>query len=1540
MRKIAVLILMYFYVLNQSVAQVQTPVYFSQTIPNAGSNGFYQYLPAGYATSNKNYPLIIWAHGAGQVGSGNSTDLPKVLQYGLPKIISQGGFPATFKVGDSTFSFIVISPQFMGWPSNSNMAGILAYVMNNYRVDPDRVYMMGISAGGGGVWDYASASIANSNKLAAIIPFAGTTTPTQTLASRIAASNLPVWAFHNTNDGTVPVSNSRNWKAYINSYTPTPNPLALLTEFPVVSNDAVIAHDCWTTPTALTYKPNGITIYEWLLQYKRRTVTTNALPLASAGQDQGIVLPANAILDGSASNDPDGVIVGYRWRKVSGPASYNFSDSTKVSPTVSNLVQGTYQFELTVTDNLNATSKATVNIIVYVSLPPGAQQRVLIDLGNAANNGGTTTTSPSINSNVWNNMTDARAGVRVLNALTINNQLSGIGLEVINRVDGTYSTGSTGMANGNTTGIVSDYPASATTDLALVNSSATNGLWKITGLQKDKIYAIKFWGARTNTTASRSIEIKRADDNIWKTYNATGNTNYNNSAVFNITGQTEMSFNIRTKAGSDFSAISVIDISYGADTTIVTPPANLPPVAKAGADTTLQLPVDSLILNGCSSFNPEGGLLKYKWKKIIGPTTGTLVGDTLCNVKAKTLVAGIYSFELTVTDTSGLTGKDTVAINVNALIPTPWPAQVTPLCSQPYKIVVVGSSTAYGTGATPIDSSWVKKFQQYLAVQNSQVSIINIATPSLTSYDVSPAGTVVPSPFTVDTTRNITRALSYHPDAIILNLPSNDVARGIPVSIIHSNFLNITAAADAQNIPVWVTTTQPRNGLSAPEEQLQMDLRDWINTTYATKSVDFWTTVSNTDGTINNFYSFGDGIHLNNYGHHILFTRIIGEKIWDTLCIRKNAAPVAMAGNDTTITSTPASIHLNGAASYDPEGSALTYNWRIISPANGVITNSTTVSALFSSAVSGNYIIELTVKDNVGKTGKDTINILIKIPNTPPVANAGNDFIYGLKTDSVMLNGAASYDPDGSVLKYKWEEISGPPSTLSNDSIAKPWVTHLVTGAYSFSLIITDDSLATSIDTVNFIANALPVANAGTDQTITLPAHTSTLNGSGSFDPDGNIVSYKWKKISGNSGVIITDTVAVQSAVSFVTYGLYSFELTVTDNYGEISKDTMKFTINPDPNTPPVANAGIDKTLQLPQSQILLDGRNSHDAEGPITFSWSVVSGPAGSQVLNPLKDTTSVNFATAGTYIFKLTVMDSGGLSASDSATVVVLPVPETAKKLKVNIYGGTNPFTDPEWNNWNFSTSATSNKFLYTDVTASNIAAIITDRGSMADNGANYASTATACPPAVLRYNSYGTSNRTLTLTGLNTAKKYNLDFFGSRASTGNSTVVQVGSKSDTIATSNNINDFAHFNNISSDNTGKIVITLSRIGTWQYLAGFIITEKDAATSQSNAFFVNTEKTILAESIKVEEVPVLASAMIYPNPANGLINVNIPDKIKGNYLITITDIQNRKVVERKGNKTTVSYSEKIDISNLEHGTYILQVASQTTTVKNIFVKL
>ena len=97
---------------------------------------------------------------------------------------------------------------------------------------------------------------------------------------------------------------------------------------------------------------------------------------------------------------------------------------------------------------------------------------------------------------------------------------------------------------------------------------------------------------------------------------------------------------------------------------------------------------------------------------------------------------------------------------------------------------------------------------------------------------------------------------------------------------------------------------------------------------------------------------------------------------------------------------------------------------------------------------------------------------------------------------------------------------------------------NLSEGVYQFELTVTDNKGATGKDTVqitvNAAANISPTANAGGDQTITLPTNTVTLSGSGT-DPDGTISSYSWTKISGPSCIInITNSASLRQC--FRTY--------------------------------------------------------------------------------------------------------------------------------------------------------------------------------------------------------------------------------------------------------------------------------------------------------------------------------------------------------------------------------------------------------------------
>jgi uncharacterized membrane protein YgcG len=195
------------------------------------------------------------------------------------------------------------------------------------------------------------------------------------------------------------------------------------------------------------------------------------------------------------------------------------------------------------------------------------------------------------------------------------------------------------------------------------------------------------------------------------------------------------------------------------------------------------------------------------------------------------------------------------------------------------------------------------------------------------------------------------------------------------------------------------------------------------------------------------------------------------------------------------------------------------------------------------------------------------------IVNLAPVANAGPDQSMTLPTNSVNLDGSASIDPDGSIISYAWAFSSGPamlnPSELfAAFGMTNPTFTGLVAGTYVIKLTVTDNLGGTAEDTVEItvnpsIPNVAPDANAGADQSITLPTDTAVLDGNASTDSDGTISSYVWNFVSGPTSIDPTDTVS--SMVGPLSEGTYQFELIVTDNNGATDNDQVQITVNPAP---------------------------------------------------------------------------------------------------------------------------------------------------------------------------------------------------------------------------------------------------------------------------------------------------------------------------------------------------------------------------------------
>lgn len=96
--------------------------------------------------------------------------------------------------------------------------------------------------------------------------------------------------------------------------------------------------------------------------------------------------------------------------------------------------------------------------------------------------------------------------------------------------------------------------------------------------------------------------------------------------------------------------------------------ANQAPVSNAGNNQTITAPVSSVVLNGNSSFDPDGTITAYSWRQISGPSASTITGAKTSSATASRLVAGQYVFELTVTDNNGATNADQITITVNPAV--------------------------------------------------------------------------------------------------------------------------------------------------------------------------------------------------------------------------------------------------------------------------------------------------------------------------------------------------------------------------------------------------------------------------------------------------------------------------------------------------------------------------------------------------------------------------------------------------------------------------------------------------------------------------------------------------------------------------------------------------------------------------------------------------------------------------------------------------------------------------------------------------------
>lgn len=220
--------------------------------------GYLEHLPSDYNQTNKKYPCIFFLHGSGEKGYGTPAEMEKIKNLGLPKFI-KNGHDMTFTYNGKEEKFIVLCPQQIptrgGW--TGDVIPFIKWALQYYRIDPNRVYVTGLSMGGEGSWSCTYDANNNPNLITAIAPVAA---KGDYNGAKVTASHkIPVWAFHGENDTTIPVSDGRRPINGMNSVGADPAPIFELIKGGAHNN---ITYDNVYSPTHQYRNPN---IYEWFL---------------------------------------------------------------------------------------------------------------------------------------------------------------------------------------------------------------------------------------------------------------------------------------------------------------------------------------------------------------------------------------------------------------------------------------------------------------------------------------------------------------------------------------------------------------------------------------------------------------------------------------------------------------------------------------------------------------------------------------------------------------------------------------------------------------------------------------------------------------------------------------------------------------------------------------------------------------------------------------------------------------------------------------------------------------------------------------------------------------------------------------------------------------------------------------------------------------------------------------------------------------------------------------------------------------------------
>jgi signal transduction histidine kinase len=911
------------------------------------------------------------------------------------------------------------------------------------------------------------------------------------------------------------------------------NPQATSTKTILTSTASCPAGWTWTRinnaiPLVYTIRGGNQVEGEWRVYRAWLEVTfTNNAPVADAGDDQTVVESTVFTLDGSASSDPDGARdpLTYQWTQVAGPAVTLLGATTATpsftAPTLSTNDPVGLDFELVVTDpNLDTGTDRVAITVTNVNTPPvaraGADQtinegvQVTLDGSGSSDADGDTLTytwTQTVGPTVT--LSDASSASPTFTAPDVSGQ-DPFDLAFRLAVHDGFTTSEPDDVAVRVDN-VNAVPTVSAGDEQTVDEGTLVALEAV-GDDADGDTLSYTW----SQTAGTTVTLSGADSS---TATLTAPMRPTSTDV-------TLTFSVTASDGLSVSAESTVDV--------IVQNVNQAPVAEAGANQTTEEGA-AVTLDGTGSSDPDADSLTYAWTQAAGPVVGLSDASaarpsfTAPDLATNDPVA--LQFRLIVSDGALESAADTVTVTVQNINQPPV-AQAGPDADADEGTTV----TLDGSGSNDVDAdeltyTWTQTSGPSVALEGATTAQPSFVAPMLATND----------PVTLTFSLVVQDGLDQsEPDTVsiqILNINQAPIAdAGDDASVDEATPVGLdgTGSTDADSDPLsysWTQTSGPSVTLSGATT---------AQPTFTAPAVP-----TNEPVTLAFRLIVSDGL-----------TFSAGDAVTITV-MNVNQAPVLTPPADASVDEEqPVTL---AAEATDADSDTLTYQWiQTGGPAvelQGAATDTLAFTApTVPTADDVLLSFVVSVDDGIAPAVTAGLTVTVQNVNAAPVVHAGGDQTVD-EGSLVTLNGTAS-DQDGDALQLTWTQVSGPAVNLTDTTSATatftaPMLAHATPIEIVVRLAATDGVLTTGDEATLSVVNANqdPVAVPGNDQSVDAGSFV-TLDGSDSYDPDGDALSYQWLQTSGPTVTLAGAATATPSFTSPSTDATIVLTLTVTDVLG------------------------------------------------------------------------------------------------------------------------------------------------------------------------------------------------------------------------------------------------------------------------------------------------------------------------------------------------------------------------------------------------------